>query len=161
MCGKTFLLKSSLRDHLKRSHLKERTLSCAQCGKRFYARKRLNTHIAKHQNKINHAFVEPDKSQHCFVCPAKYTNLVTIRKHYRAKHTADEYETVCMSCNTGFATKEELREHQMPNGQPCKCKPCGIQLFCETSRQKHVESHATVSHVCDVSVSKYSFYFVT
>lgn len=146
MCGKVFLFKTSLQAHFQRFHSQNESLKCNICLEYFQTKTKLNKHTRRHHP--NKPF-EP--SQQCYLCPAKYTSILSIRRHYRGVHAADEYRTVCLSCNTHFATQEQFVQHKTPDENVLKCKSCGLSLPCENIYQKHVESHGNPTFTCDVS----------
>lgn len=126
--------------------MNERNKKCIICGMTFYGTFQLNAHYKKHSNNKKILM----KSVNCHLCPVSYSNIETIRKHYRAKHTTDELRTICLSCNTEFSTEDQLNEHRKPNGQRCKCTLCRIKLPCLQMHSNHLDAHAKQEFTCDV-----------
>lgn len=176
-CNKVFGSKTTLALHmLRHTAAVGIQYECDICGKIVCLKQLLIRHMRLHRRKlaeeINDVNVEKrvervrkrrakkvpsktsnggDKQEQCYLCPVQYSDIVTMRRHYRDHHAAKEYECICLSCNTLFANTVELYEHRTPNGAVYKCAPCGNHLSCETMHARHMEAHANKDNICEVS----------
>ncbi|CAH2100580.1 unnamed protein product [Euphydryas editha] len=80
--------------------LMERDFKCTECGKRFYSKRGLNSHMIKHTG---------ERKYTCDTCHKSYTRRDILTKHMK-KHNNDQ-QLICEVCNTTFIQKCHLRSH--------------------------------------------------
>ncbi|XP_061385100.1 PR domain zinc finger protein 5-like isoform X4 [Danaus plexippus] len=71
-CGKLFTLNSHMRNHVRRSHLKEKNVECPVCKDRFFDIALLKVHMVKHVGARNY---------HCDICGKKFLWKKNLRGH--------------------------------------------------------------------------------
>ncbi|XP_064075964.1 zinc finger protein 135-like isoform X4 [Vanessa tameamea] len=71
-CHKLFTGKSSVVDHIRRTHLKEKNVACTVCLEKFFDRQSLKVHMVKHYGERNF---------HCDICGKKFLWKKNLREH--------------------------------------------------------------------------------
>ncbi|KAI8427093.1 hypothetical protein MSG28_014728, partial [Choristoneura fumiferana] len=72
-CGKLFTRNSFMRDHIRRTHLKEKNVECSICNMKFFNNILLRRHMVKHSG---------EKNFHCDICGERFF----WRKSLQIKH---------------------------------------------------------------------------
>ena len=82
-CGKIFLLKRDLRDHLRFCHQegRKKIYSCPQCGKALSSLEYLRGHMGTHTG---------DREYRCRLCGSGYTVETSLSKHFRNHHPTEK-----------------------------------------------------------------------
>ncbi|XP_048485641.1 zinc finger protein 26-like [Plutella xylostella] len=62
-CGKLFVRNSFMKDHIRRTHLKEKNVDCSVCGMKFFNNILLRRHMIKHSG---------EKNFHCDICGERF-----------------------------------------------------------------------------------------
>lgn len=62
-CGKLFVRNSFMKDHIRRTHLKEKNVECSVCGMKFFNNILLRRHMVKHSG---------EKNFHCDICGERF-----------------------------------------------------------------------------------------
>lgn len=75
-CGKLFTRNSFMRDHIRRTHLKEKNAECSICSMKFFNNILLRRHMVKHSG---------EKNFHCDVCGERFFWRKSLRTHM-ARH---------------------------------------------------------------------------
>ncbi|XP_026743953.1 PR domain zinc finger protein 5-like isoform X1 [Trichoplusia ni] len=75
-CGKLFTRNSFMRDHIRRTHLKEKNVECSICNMKFFNNILLRRHMVKHSG---------EKNFHCDVCGERFFWRKSLRTHM-ARH---------------------------------------------------------------------------
>nr|XP_049704091.1 zinc finger protein 260 isoform X1 [Helicoverpa armigera] len=99
-CDKTFSRRDRLSRHIKRDHLLERKHECLHCDMKFFGKKQLVMHMAKHTG------AKPYK---CDVCFKAYGRKTTLREHLRIH--ADDRRFKCDKCGQAFVQKCSWKNH--------------------------------------------------
>ncbi|KAG6460263.1 hypothetical protein O3G_MSEX011870 [Manduca sexta] len=76
-CGKLFTRNSFMRDHVRRTHLKEKNVECSICHMKFFNNILLRRHMVKHSG---------EKNFHCDVCGERFFWRKSLRAHM-ARHS--------------------------------------------------------------------------
>lgn len=75
-CEKLFTRNSFMRDHVRRTHLKEKNVECSICNMKFFNNILLKRHMVKHSG---------EKNYHCDVCGERFFWRKSLRTHM-ARH---------------------------------------------------------------------------
>ncbi|XP_049884195.1 zinc finger protein 99-like isoform X2 [Pectinophora gossypiella] len=103
-CGKKFVNKTRLRDHIDWEHLQKIKFRCQLCNKPFKCHTSLYVHMKNvHKNKGL-------KDNLCHVCGKSYQNLAKLRYHIVAMHTT-ETPYQCEQCSAAFGWYSSLYRH--------------------------------------------------
>ncbi|XP_050359398.1 PR domain zinc finger protein 5-like isoform X1 [Nymphalis io] len=76
-CGKLFTRNSFMRDHIRRTHLKEKNVECSICNMKFFNNILLRRHMVKHSG---------EKNFHCDICGERFYWRKSLRTHM-SRHT--------------------------------------------------------------------------
>lgn len=100
VCGKKFVGKSNLVDHL-RYHANVKLFKCHYCGKQFVQSGTLKCHLRTHTQ---------EKPYKCTYCTKTFTQASARNVHIKT-HT-NERNHVCEFCFKGFITSGDLTKHK-------------------------------------------------
>ena len=79
-CGKT-IAKFKLSGHMRRVHLKEKNVTCEECGAAFFDKVGLRRHMEKHKVREGKESLFP-----CGECGARFNSKLDLKKHRRQSH---------------------------------------------------------------------------
>lgn len=104
-CGKSFMTRSSLQQHMK-SHMavEEYPYRCEECGKRFLAKNGYQLHMLRHQNIRNFP---------CPLCPSRMVSQLELNYHV-AKHDKS-VPWPCPECTMVFQRKGKHTKREISN----------------------------------------------
>ncbi|KAJ1357761.1 hypothetical protein KIN20_015977 [Parelaphostrongylus tenuis] len=130
-CGKQFAFKYLLQRHLYNHRLKERNLTCEECGRKYTRPSALHTH-----KQVVHG-------NHRFVCSYEdcdhpgYRSRKALREHIRSVHT-NFRPFVCKTCGKTFVTGNDRNRHSTTHSSesPFQCK-CGVKFRHKATLKKH------------------------
>lgn len=71
-CGKMFTRNSFMKDHIRRTHLKEKNVSCTLCSEKFFDNYLLRLHMVKHEGERKFA---------CTVCGKAFLRKSNLHSH--------------------------------------------------------------------------------
>lgn len=130
-CGKSYLSRPQLKNHIVWIHMDVRPHQCQWCGKRFYTPSRLAEHTIVHTRERNFA---------CDICGAKLvTKMAAI--YHRRRHTGEKpYE--CEDCGEGFISSSRRSEHakrRHGKGPKINCMQCPASFVRGHELKRHME----------------------
>lgn len=130
-CGKTYLSRPQLKNHILWIHMNVRPHQCQWCGKRFYTSARLLEHSVVHTRERNFA---------CEICGAKLVTKMALVYHTR-RHTGEKpYE--CTDCGEKFLSASRRSEHRKRRhgkGAMFHCTLCTNYFVRGHELRKHME----------------------
>ena len=148
LCGKVFVEKGHLENHLMRhgigkdgkNHENERDFMCEICSKTFTRKNYLVIHMK------NHA----DKSIKCTVCSKMFRWNSALQAHLTAAHGMGPKEGACTCefCGRQFQDKSNYRQHRYTHLQvkPFNCEACGKGFIRRDLMKSHKEKcHAATT----------------
>ena len=148
LCGKVFVEKGHLENHLMRhgigkdgkNHMNERDFMCEICSKTFTRKNYLVIHMK------NHA----EKSIKCTVCSKMFRWNSALQAHLTAAHGMGPKEGACTCefCGRQFQDKSNYRQHRYTHLQvkPFNCEACGKGFIRRDLMKSHKEKcHAATA----------------
>ncbi|XP_045508318.1 zinc finger protein 506-like [Colias croceus] len=170
LCNKVYKTPNSLRDHQSiHTQNRKKDYTCDRCGKTFYKKGTLTSHIMAHDQvrphicKIcNKAFIFPNmlrrhvemhtgvKPFSCEQCGRCFRLQYQLNAH-KIIHT-DSMPHVCKYCNKAFRFKQILKNHerQHTGDKPYACEQCGMKFTNWSNYNKHMKRR----HGMDTSKKK-------
>ncbi|XP_061681127.1 zinc finger and SCAN domain-containing protein 2-like [Syngnathoides biaculeatus] len=130
-CGKTFVNKSVLKNHMV-THTGEKRFACSVCNKRFSLKHHVNRHMRIHTGE--HPFS-------CSVCGKGFRDKFGLRSHM-SKHTGEKPYS-CPICAKGLSCNSSLRIHMRLHTEekPFTCPVCGKGFSGSSSFSVHLRQH--------------------
>ncbi|XP_037869865.1 zinc finger protein 773 isoform X1 [Bombyx mori] len=104
-CGKRFVSKTNLKDHIDWEHLKRVKFRCKVCDKPF----KTHTSLYLHMQNV-HTHESRKKSNLCHVCGKRYQNSAKLKSHITALHTSHTPYR-CGKCSAAFSWHSSLYRH--------------------------------------------------
>ena len=138
ICGKCFVLKWNLTNHIMYHHLTD--LICKVCGIEIYSKAGMTNHMKGHASEVN-----------CTVCGKRFPGVFSLRAHAKRAHYSSDYE--CKECGKFFRTELGLERHVPVHSGEFKCNECGkaFRDNCEVRRHmRMVHCHGSKNHHCEV-----------
>uniref|UniRef100_A0A4W2EBD0 Zinc finger protein 677 n=1 Tax=Bos indicus x Bos taurus TaxID=30522 RepID=A0A4W2EBD0_BOBOX len=130
-CGKAFSKKSNLTNH-KRIHSGQKPYRCSDCGKAFNHQSHLIAHQRVHAE---------EKAYKCGVCGKVFSRNSHLANHQRM-HTGEKpYK--CNECGKAFTQFSHLSRHQKMHAgeKPHKCNECGKHFTQRSNLMAHQRIH--------------------
>ncbi|KAF9414288.1 hypothetical protein HW555_007766 [Spodoptera exigua] len=159
LCKKVYKNPNSLRDHMKLHTIdRKRNYTCDRCGKMFYNKGTLTSHILSHDKNrphvcriCNKSFLYPNmlrrhvemhsgvKPFSCEQCGRCFRLQYQLNAH-KIVHT-DSMPYVCSYCNKAFRFKQILKNHerQHTGAKPYSCQHCGMEFTNWSNYNKHMK----------------------
>ncbi|KAI5755583.1 hypothetical protein M8J77_018120 [Diaphorina citri] len=178
-CGITKNNKTLLRDHIS-AHLGIKPYCCIFCEEKYFSKKSLKRHEAKHNKVYNKAQYQDyqiqdlsmdqyrelvqSKERKCPKCEKEFSTPRYMRKHLREIHSAQKSH-VCDQCGNQYKTKSSLGEHKkyMHSGKSRKkkynkfqCNICGALHATKYTLRDHMNTHTGKKFKCDVCGNGYT-----
>ncbi|KAG5666440.1 hypothetical protein PVAND_014468 [Polypedilum vanderplanki] len=145
-CSK-LVIKNYYQSHIQRLHLGIKNFTCDCCGKSFFKKSSLASHMHLHLNS------RPFKCSHDG-CEKSFLSSTALGTHIRFHHTTfNEY--VCKTCLKGYKQKRLLEEHirSKHTGQrifKCSFDGCESAYFSMSAVRKHLKSHEFENVTCEM-----------
>lgn len=170
ICKNVYKNPNSLRDHIKRHKSdRKRNYTCDRCGKTFFNKGTLTSHIMTHDQIrphtcriCNKSFLYPNmlrrhvemhtgvKPFSCEVCGRCFRLQYQLNAH-KIIHT-DNMPYVCQYCSKAFRFKQILKNHerQHTGAKPYSCEACSMEFSNWSNYNKHMKRR----HNLDTSKKK-------
>ncbi|XP_045782431.1 gastrula zinc finger protein XlCGF26.1-like [Maniola jurtina] len=170
LCKKVYKNPNSLRDHMKiHTNDRKKNYTCDRCGKMFYNKGTLTSHIMAHDKVrphicriCNKSFLFPNmlrrhvemhsgiKPFSCEQCGRCFRLRYQLNAH-KIIHT-DSMPHVCQYCSKAFRFKQILKNHerQHTGAKPYSCQACGMEFTNWSNYNKHMKRR----HGLDTSKKK-------
>ena len=137
ICEEKFSVRSKLKIHEGRKHLKSRDFSCEKCPKKFFCKYDVRTH-----NNEVHSDYKPYK---CDLCPSEFKRNSTWRNHRKSHLSAKTF--VCPVCQKRFKHKLSAQRCMESHGEVekssfvCAVENCGVSLTTTEGLKRHMKTH--------------------
>ncbi|XP_050680676.1 zinc finger protein OZF-like [Leptidea sinapis] len=138
-CSSSCLLKVHLEVHKEN---RERCFTCEHCGKKFFTKRTLKTHVAK---------CHSDRRYICQICNYPFTDKYNLSKHMLIHEGIKLYK--CEVCAKSFSTRSTLVEHQRIHSgeRPYSCMYCPKNFLSKRRLTDHHRIHTGERlHKCSV-----------
>ncbi|XP_049875358.1 myoneurin-like isoform X2 [Pectinophora gossypiella] len=99
---------SNLKTHIRRRHTKEYLHHCSECGRGFYRKTELDTHMRSHNG---------DRPYLCIYCAKSFSRCDSLNTHMK-QHT-NERRFVCTFCESSFVSASYLNWH-LKSSKTCR-----------------------------------------
>lgn len=131
VCGKRFVGKSNLVDHL-RFHANVKPYKCTLCHKSFVQSGSLQCHMRIHTN---------EKPYSCPICQRSFSQTSSLKIHIRT-HT-HERKYACDICDKRFMSKSDLSKHKRihESVKRYQCDICNKGFAQNVNLQKHFQNN--------------------
>lgn len=131
VCGKRFVGKSNLVDHL-RFHANVKPFKCSYCEKSFVQLGSLRCHMRIHTN---------EKPYSCEICQRSFSQTSSLKIHIRT-HTR-ERKYACELCDKRFMSNSDVSKHRRIHDdvKRYQCKLCEKGFAQNVNLQKHLRNH--------------------
>lgn len=130
-CGKGFLTKGHMRDHIALHHLGIKRYQCDYCNQQFVCAPTLRRHVRKEHTKH-----KPYKCEHCGECFFEKTPL----QRHLTVHTGLA-PFMCEHCGKGFYTKHSFTNHGTTHStsRDFVCSGCHKEFTRKYNLQAHIK----------------------
>jgi uncharacterized Zn-finger protein len=105
-CDKVYDTKKSLREHVRKNHLKVLKHECSVCERKFYLPSALKDHMASHTGERNFR---------CEYCGKSYPRMRALRVHMQSHETEKRYK--CVLCSASYTQSNNLKNHMKTKHQ--------------------------------------------
>ncbi|KAM3955602.1 uncharacterized protein ACR2FA_010470 [Aphomia sociella] len=131
-CNKEFKSRSNLLQHKLVHTERSRDFSCHVCGKMFYTKGTLGTHMMTH---------EDTKPYKCEFCPMAFRARGNLQSHISLHSAAKPF--VCEQCGKSFRVKRHLKSHSIVHTDlmPYVCEYCNKAFRFKTRLNLHLRQH--------------------
>ncbi|CAG9133650.1 unnamed protein product [Plutella xylostella] len=131
-CGREYKSRSNLQAHKLVHTERKREFSCHVCGKMFYTKGALSTHMSTHED------LKPYK---CAFCPMAFRARGNLTSHISLHTGAKPF--VCEQCGKSFRVKRHLKSHSIVHTDlmPYVCEYCNKSFRFKTRLNLHIRQH--------------------
>nr|CAI5856851.1 unnamed protein product [Callosobruchus analis] len=141
-CNSIFNSKASLRNHLNKHSERTKDFLCNECGKKFWTKSLLDSHLKIHLG---------IKPYICEVCSKGFPTKNSLQKH-NLVHTGEK-PVSCMICEKTFSQKGHLIYHMRKHSgeRPFSCIHCNKSFNHSGSLKVHIRIHTGEKpFICDI-----------
>ncbi|VEN56198.1 unnamed protein product [Callosobruchus maculatus] len=141
-CNSIFTSKASLRNHLNKHSERTKEFLCNECGKEFWTKGLLDSHLKIHLG------VKP---YICEVCSKGFPTKNSLQKH-NLVHTGEK-PVSCIICEKTFSQKGHLIYHMRKHSgeRPYSCTYCNKSFNHTGSLKVHIRIHTGEKpFICDI-----------
>ncbi|XP_047513866.1 zinc finger protein 846-like [Pieris napi] len=131
-CNKEFKSRSNLQQHRQVHKERTRDFSCHICGKMFFTKGTLGTHMMTH---------EDTKPYKCPYCPLAFKARGNLTSHISCHSGVKPF--VCEQCGKSFRVKRHLKSHSIIHTDlmPYVCEYCDKTFRFKTRLNLHIRQH--------------------
>ncbi|XP_045508386.1 zinc finger protein 714-like [Colias croceus] len=131
-CNKEFKSRSNLQQHRQVHKERTRDFSCHVCGKMFFTKGTLGTHMLTH---------EDSKPFKCPYCPLAFRARGNLTSHISLHSGVKPF--VCEQCGKSFRVKRHLKSHSIVHTDlmPFVCEYCNKSFRFKTRLNLHLRQH--------------------
>lgn len=131
-CQKEFKSRSNLLQHRLIHTERSRDFSCHICGKMFFTKGTLSTHMMTHDD---------TKPYKCEFCPMAFRARGNLQSHFSLHSGAKPF--VCEQCGKSFRVKRHLKSHSIVHTDlmPYVCEYCNKTFRFKTRLNLHLRQH--------------------
>lgn len=126
-CDKVYKKKFELNRHIKHHHLQQKNYQCHTCNAKFFSKRGLTDHVAKHDGGEQHA---------CHVCGKVFSRCRTLKEHLKVHEDGRKFQ--CEVCKKTFVQKCSLKSH-------IKLHQDDLDIFKEFDDVKHLIDNRDVT----------------
>ena len=151
-CGKSFVQKTSLVDHLSTClptdphppSISPSLHPCLACPSTFQLHAELESHVTSDHDLVDYEKLPQFDSLRCQLCAKTFLNPASLASHTRAHAKPRSFS--CSRCAKVFAQKAHLAQHvRMHEGvRPFACARCGKAFAQKGALTQHERMHAGV-----------------
>lgn len=142
-CPKSFPLPGDLRNHMRR-HDAERPRNhvCPECGKGFYEKQALRTHLLQHTG---------TKEFQCKFCAKTFATKKNLSNH-EFTHNRELGKFICKYCDKKFASRSDFKVHERfhTGDYPYQCEFCSKTYAVKSHLNYHLAKHKGVMYKCNL-----------
>ncbi len=109
ICGKSYLAKAYLRDHVKIVHMKIKDFKCDECNKTFGYSKDLKSHKLNICGREKQGVI---KSLDCTICDKQFTSRSGLWGHMKMIHEGFSKRFKCEVCDKTFGYAKDIKRHK-------------------------------------------------
>lgn len=151
-CGKNYIQKASLENHIQRVHLSLKFL-CQICKKQFDNQHEHDVHqtncVHKPRKPIGTGAFE------CEWCASRFHSKAYLRNHILVKHDSSTACYKCTSCYKSFLKESSFQSHNCRYRDSCECNICGRKLKNWGTLKKHrILFHSSASTIFCIVCAK-------
>ncbi|XP_045782322.1 zinc finger protein 184-like [Maniola jurtina] len=134
-CSKVFKSRANLHQHKQLHTERKKDFACHVCGKMFYTKGTLGTHLVVHEEK------RPFKCNHCPLAFRAKGNLIS----HLSLHSGLK-PFICEQCGKSFRVKRHLVSHSIIHTdlRPYVCEYCNKSFRFKTRLNLHLRQHTGV-----------------
>nr|CAH7750397.1 unnamed protein product [Callosobruchus chinensis] len=141
-CNSIFNSKASLRNHLNKHSERSKEFLCNECGKEFWTKSLLDSHLKIHLG---------IKPYICEICSKGFPTKNSLQKH-NLVHTGEK-PVSCIVCEKTFSQKGHLIYHMRKHSgeRPYNCTYCNKSFNHTGSLKVHIRIHTGEKpFICDI-----------
>ena len=134
-CQMSFRKEYAREKHIKRTHLKEKNVSCDKCEYKGFALTDVRTHILiKHSDK---------RPYQCQLCPSAFKRVTSLYTHQETHNETRDFPcNICgKMCKTENVAKMCAKAHKEKGEFTCEFEGCGLVVAYAKYLRRHMRNH--------------------